>query len=183
MRRLPVIACAVAVLAAGCGNEQSTPPDVSKPVHPAGSVPFESQGITFATPGGWHARGGTAPLVATVQSGPAQIAVWRYPRSEPLPKTGAQLTQARDLILQAAKARDQTFKEARATITKVDGHPTIEIRGTETISGQARTVRSTHVYAFGAEDVVDAFAPADVFGQVDREAFVPIVKSLRLASP
>jgi hypothetical protein len=185
MRRLPPIACAAAVLAAGCGNEQSTPPDVSKPVRPVGSAAtsFGTQGVRFATPGGWHVRAGAAPLVATVQSGPAQIAVWRYPRTEPLPKTSAELTQARDLLLQAAKARDQTFKETRTAITKVDGHPTIEIRGTETISGQARTVRSTHVYAFGAEVVVDAFAPADVFGQVDREAFVPIVKSLRLASP
>jgi hypothetical protein len=183
MRRLSPIACAVAVLAAGCGNDQSTPPDATAPVHPAGSVPFESQGIAFATPGGWHARDGAAPLVATVQSGPAQIAIWRYPRTEPLPKTGAQLTQARDLLLQAAKARDQTFKEAKTVITKVDGHPAIQIRGTETIAGQARTVRSTHVYALGAEVVVDAFAPAAVFGQVDREAFVPVVQSLRLASP
>ena len=183
MRRVPVIACAVAILAVGCGNEQSTPPDASRPVHPAGSAPFESQGIAFATPGGWHARGGAAPLVATVQSGPAQIAVWRYARTEPLPTTGAQLTQARDLLLQAAKARDQTFKEAKTVITKVDGHPAGQIRGTETVSGQGRTVRSTHVYAFGAEIVIDAFAPADVFGQVDREAFMPVVKSLRLASP
>jgi hypothetical protein len=183
MRRLTLIGCALAVLAAGCGNEQSTPPDVSKPVHPAGSVPFKSQGIAFATPGGWHARPGASPLVATVQSGPAQIAVWRYPRTEPLPTTSAQLTQARDLLLQAAKARDQTFKEARTAITKVDGHPAIQIRATETVSGRGRTVRSTHVYAFGAEIVIDAFAPADVFGQVDREAFVPVVKSLRLASP
>ena len=44
-------------------------------------------------------------------------------------------------------------------------------------------MRSTHVYAFGAEVVIDAFAPPEVFGQVDREAFVPVVRSLRLASP
>lgn len=183
MRRLRPIACAVAILAAGCGNQQSTPPDVSQPAHPQGSVPFASQGIAFATPGGWHARGGAAPLVATVQSGPAQIAVWRYPRTEPLPKTRAQLTQARDLLIQAAKARDQTFQAATTAIRKVDGHPAIQIRGTETIAGQARTVRSTHVYAAGAEVVVDAFAPAAVFAQVDREAFVPVVRSLRVASP
>jgi hypothetical protein len=100
-----------------------------------------------------------------------------------LPRTAAQLTQARDLLIQAAKARDQTFKDARSAITKVDGHPAIQIRGTETVSGRPRSVRSTHVYAFGAEYVVDAFAPAAVFGQVDREAFLPVVRSLRVRAP
>jgi len=182
MRRLPLLAC---VLLAGCGNEQGEPPDIAVPARPAGTtqVAFDAQGVRFAAPGGWHVQAGQAPLVATIQSGTAQIAVWRYPRTEPLPKSGAQLTQARDLLVQAAKARDQTFKDAKTAITKLDGHPAIQLRGTETVSGQARTVRSTHVYAFGAEVVVDAFAPAAVFGQVDREAFRPLVSSLRLRAP
>jgi hypothetical protein len=118
-----------------------------------------------------------------VQSGPAQIAVWRYPRTEPLPATKAQLTQARDLLLEAARARDQTFKESKASITKVGGHPAIQVRGTETVGGQPRSVRSTHVYAYGGEVVLDAFAPANVFGQADRDAFRPVVRSLRLQAP
>ena len=119
-----LIAC---VLLAGCGNEQQRPPDVSTVARPSGTTPvaFATQGIRFQAPGGWHVQNGQAPLVATVQSGPAQIAVWRYPRTEPLPATKAQLTQARDLLLQAAKARDQTFKESRTAITKVGGHPAI----------------------------------------------------------
>jgi hypothetical protein len=185
MRRLPFVACAAAVLAAGCGNQQSAPPDASTPVRPAGSTPaaFDTQGVSFAVPGGWHMTPGPAPLVATVQSGTALITVWRYPRTEPLPKTGAQLTQARDLLLQAAKARDQTFQAAKTAITKLGAHPAIQVRATETISGHARTVRSTHVYAFGAEVVVDAFAPADVFRRVDHDAFGPLLRSLRLHSP
>ena len=182
MRRLLLGAC---VLLAGCGNEQARPPDISAPAHPAGATPvsFAPQGIRLAAPGGWKVQPGQAPLVATIQSGPAQIAIWRYPRTEPLPKTAAQLAQARDLLLQAARARDSTFKESRTTITKVGGHPAIQVRGTETLAGQPRNVRSTHVYAFGGEVVVDAFAPAGVFGQVDREAFRPLVKSLRLQAP
>jgi hypothetical protein len=185
MRRVSSLACAAAVFAAGCGNQQSEPPDASVPARPAGTTPaaFATQGVSFAAPGGWHVQAGQAPLVATVQSGTAQIAIWRYPRTEPLPKTQEQLTQARDLLLQSAKARDQTFKEAKTTITKLGGHPAIQVRGTETVSGQARTVRSTHVYAFGAEIVVDAYAPADVFGRVDQEAFRPLVLSLSLRAP
>jgi hypothetical protein len=186
MRRASSLACAAAaIMACGCGNQQSEPPDVSAPVHPVGTTPasFDNQGVRFGVPGGWHLRGGAAPLVATVQSGTATIAVWRYPRTEPLPKTKAQLTQARDLLLQTAKARDQTFKEVKTAITKLGSHPAIQVRGTETISGQARSVRSTHVYAFGAEIVVDAFAPAAVFGRVDSEVFRPLLRSLRLRSP
>jgi hypothetical protein len=44
-------------------------------------------------------------------------------------------------------------------------------------------VRSTHVYAYGGEVVVDAFAPANVFGRADRDAFRPLVRSLRLRGP
>jgi hypothetical protein len=183
MRRLPLLACLL--LAAGCGNRQAEPPDMSVAAQPAGTTPvsFASQGIGLASPGGWKVQPGEAPLIATIQSGTAQIAIWRYPRTEPLPASGAQLTQARDLLLQAARARDPTFKESGTTITKVGGHPAIQVRGTETLAGQPRTVRSTHVYAFGGEVVVDAFAPANVFGQVDRDAFRPLVKSLRLRAP
>ena len=183
MRRpLLLTAC---VLLAGCGNAQQQPPDVSTVARPSGTTPiaFDAQGIRFAAPGGWHVRDGQAPLVATVQSGPAQIAVWRYPRTEPLPATKAQLTQARDLLLQAAKARDATFKADRTAITKVGGHPAVQVRGTETVAGQPRSVRSTHVYAGGGEVVVDAFAPANVFGQADRDAFRPLVRSLEVQAP
>jgi len=181
-RRLPLACC---LLLAGCGNTQQRPPDLAVPAPPSGATPlsFDAQGVRLAAPGGWHVQAGQPPLVATIQSGPAQIAIWRYPRTEPLPKTGSQLSQARDLLLQAARARDQTFKEARTAITRLDGHPAIEVRGTETVGGRPQAVRSTHVYAFGAEVVVDAFAPANVFGQVDRDAFRPLARSLRLQAP
>lgn len=183
MRRcLPLIAC---LLLAGCGNQQQRPPTVGPPAQPNGTaaVAFDKDGVRFAAPGGWHVQAGAAPLVATVQSGSALIAVWRYPRTEPLPATHGQLVQARDLLLAAAKARDASFVALKSAITKLGVHPAIQVRGTETVSGLPRTVRSTHVYAFGAEVVVDAYAPASVFGRVDRQAFVPLVRSLKLRAP
>jgi hypothetical protein len=186
MRRELSLICAASVLAAGCGNQQSDPPDVTTPVRPVGSAPafFDAQGVRIDVPGGWKVRSADSPpLVATVQSGTASVAVWRYPRTEKLPRTKAQLAQARDLLLAAARARDATFKQGNVAIRKSRGHPAIEVRGTETVSGQARTVRSLHVYAFGAEVVVDAFAPADVFARVDREAFRPLLRSVRVRAP
>jgi hypothetical protein len=179
VRRLTILAC---LALAGCGNHQQRPPVVGPPAQPTGTTPvaFDRAGVRFAAPGGWHVQAGTAPLVATVQSGTALVAIWRYPRTEPLPASHAQLTQARDLLLQAAKARDATFKPLKSAITKLGSHPAIQVRGTETVSGRPRMVRSTHVYAFGAEVVVDAYAPDDVFGRVDRSAFLPLVRSLKL---
>jgi hypothetical protein len=182
VRRLTLLVC---LAVAGCGNQQQRPPVVGAPAQPNGTTPvaFDRDGVRFAAPGGWHVQPGTAPLVATVQSGTAMIAVWRYPRTEPLPASREQLTQARDLLLQAAKARDATFKPLTSALTRLGSHPAIQVRGTETISGQPRTVRSTHVYAFGAEVVVDAYAPANVFGRIDRAAFAPLVRSLKLRAP
>lgn len=185
MRRELSLICAASVLAAGCGNQQSAAPDVTTPAQATGRTPayFDRQGVRFSAPGGWHLRAGAAPLVATVQSGTASIAVWRYPRAETLPGTRAELAQARDTLLAAARARDTTFRQATVAITRIGTHPAIQVRGTETVSGQPRTVRSTHVYAFGAEVVVDAFAPADVFRRVDRDAFGPLLRSLRVRAP
>ncbi len=41
-------------------------------------------------------------------------------------------------------------------------------------------VRSTHVYAEGAEIVVDAFAPEKDFRRVDEQVFRPLLKSLKI---
>jgi hypothetical protein len=185
MRRELFPICLAALVAGGCGNQQSRPPDVANPDPPIGHTVawFDKQGVRFSAPGGWHLQPGAAPLVATVQSGTASIAVWRYPRTESLPRGKAALGQARDLLLAAAHARDATFKETKVAITKVHGRPAIQVRGTETVSGQPRIVRSTHVYALGAEVVVDAFAPAGVFPRVDRDVFGPLLRSLHVVTP
>lgn len=172
----------VVVLLAGCGNARTPVPDVTSTAAPGQSRPaaFPRQGVRFLAPSAWRLVPGTAPLVATVVSGRAQIAIWRYPRSEPLPRTRAQLAAARTALLGAARQRDPTFRARATRIARIGGAPAVVVRGSETVAGQPRVVRSTHVYADGAEVVVDAFAPAALFPRVDRAVFAPLAASLRV---
>jgi hypothetical protein len=58
----------------------------------------------------------------------------------------------------------------------------VQLRGTETIVGRPRMVRSTHVYTKNSEVVVDAFAPEQDFRRVDAQVFRPLLKSLKIGS-
>lgn len=184
MRLVPVLTAAALVLA-GCGNERTPAPDVKTPGPPIGTTQarYPEHGIAFKAPGGWRLAPGSEPLVATVQTGQATIAVWRYPRTEPLPRSQTHLAAARDALIAAAQARDASFKPIKTAVTEVDGAPAVQVRATETIDGQPRTVRSTHVYKRGAEVVVDAYAPEKDFRRVDAQAFRPMLRSLRITAP
>jgi hypothetical protein len=187
--RSSVLAVAAASLAlAGCGNERTPTPDTARPLAPQGTalVRYPEAGVRFATPGRWDRAGGQAPLVATVTSGRATIAVWRFPRAEPLPGSAEDLRRARRTLLAAARARDPSFRlhpTHAVTRRRVGGLRALEVRGTGTVEGQERAVRSLHVYGFGGEVVVDALAPPAQFGRVDREVFGPLLRSVRLSAP
>lgn len=185
----PTIA-AVVVLAlttlAGCGNDRQVPPDVATPGPAFGSeaASYPGAGLTLPrVPAGWARIAGQAPAVVTIATGEAAVGIFRYPRTEPLPVTKAQLDAAVTQLVAAAKARDPTFTEIKRARTTVDGRPAVTVRGTETIDGQPRTVRTTHIYAFGAETVIDAFAPAKDFRRVDAEVFRPLVAAARISRP
>lgn len=185
-RTLPASALlAFALLAAGCGNDRTSPPDVMTPGPPLGSNTerYDAAGIGFEAPAGWSLQPGAPPLVATLATGRASISIFRYPRTEPLPTTPAALDVAAEALAAAARTRDPTFAELKRDRLRVDGRPAVVVRGTETVGGQPRTVRSTHIYGFGGEVVVDAIAPAADFKRVDAEAFRPLVRSLRLRKP
>ena len=184
MRRLSPIFLATLALAA-CGNDKTKPPDVTTVGQPTGSTPanYPAAGLRFEAPAGWNLDPGKAPMVAVVQTGRATVGVWRYPRAEPLPKTKEELAAARDALLAAAKARDPTFSPIKSAVTKVNEQHAVQIRGNETIDGQRRTVRSTHIYAGGAEIVIDAVAPATEFRRIDAQIFRPMLRSLRISRP
>ena len=176
---------AAALTLAACGRERIEPPDTVHPATPTGKAPeaFPQAGLFLDRPGNWPFRAGRPPLVASATSGTATVALWRYLRSEPLPRSQAALNTAQDALEQAVKARDPSFVLEKGTNVKVDGAPGVELLGTETIGGRKLRVRSTHVYAKGAEVVLDAYAPVEEFARVDGEVFTPIGDSLKIDPP
>ena len=174
------------MLLAGCGNPVTKPPEIRAADAPAGTrvVNLPAVGVKFTAPFNWPDLSSLDPaMVAGIQNKRATIAIWRYPRSEPLPTTGAALKEVQGLLVERVKRRDPTFKLEQASRPRRGGKPTIELLGRQTIAGLPFRVRSAHVFAFGAEIVVDAFAPPEEFERVDRTVFEPFMKSLRLAKP
>ncbi|MCW2959477.1 MAG: hypothetical protein JWP18_2280 [Solirubrobacterales bacterium] len=180
-------AATIALLAlGGCGNSRQPAPDVATPGPAFGSdtARYPRAGLTLRrVPAGWARIAGEAPAVVTIATGQATIGIFRYPRTEPLPATKEQLDAAATALVAAAKARDPTFKEIKRARLKVDGQPAVQVRGTGTIDGQPRTVRTTHIYAFGGETVIDAFAPEKDFRRVDSQVFRPLLATAKVAAP
>jgi hypothetical protein len=180
---LPVAAALVAAgLLAGCGNSATKPPNVAKPLPANTFVPaaFPTQGVSFQRPSSWTYTPGKAPLLATMTSSSATIAIWRYPRTAQLPTTAPELAAARDELVKAARLRDPTFKVSKAKGTRAAHHPAVVIVADETVAGRPRRVRSTHVYGDGGEVVVDAFAPPADFPKLQDSIFRLVVRSLRV---
>jgi hypothetical protein len=173
------------VLLAGCGDSRTRPPDLTR-IEPTGGVKpvdYLHGALRFNAPDNWAIESGTAPLVVTLGSGPAVIAIWRYPRSpsQPLPGTVPALEQARSALVAAAHARDPSFRIISSAVVALAGTVGVELDALETVRGQVRRVRSAHLYLGGAEIVVDEFAPEDLFHGVDGTVFSPLLHSVRLA--
>jgi len=181
VRRLAGIAVTAAVLA-GCGEARTRPPDVGRPADPRGSqtVALAGAGASFTGPANWRPVPSQPPLEGGLRSGTATVAVWRYPRSEPLPADRDELEQARTRLLERVRQRNPTFVVRTSELTRLGGASGILLTGRQTVGGRSYDVRSAHLFKAGAEVVVDAYArPAD-FARVDRAAFQPLMRSLRL---
>lgn len=168
----------------GCGHSHTPAPGLShiQPAVGVKPVDYLDDTLHFNAPEGWVIQTGPAPLVVTLGSGPALIAIWRYPRSpsQPLPGDIPALQAARIALLGAAGARDRTFRAVSSAIVVLGGAPGVELDALETIRGHVRRVRSTHLYENGAELVIDEYAPEALFHGVDRAVFSPLLHSVRL---
>jgi hypothetical protein len=183
--RALLLAVVAATVVAGCGNDRVPAPDVATPGPPIGhfDVSYPKFGIEFVAPKGWHVTEGSGTLVTTVQTGQATIAIWRYPREEPLPATAAALRRARRELIAAAKRRDKTFKVGTSRFLRIRHAPAIQLVGRENVGRSRYRVRSTHVFAHAAEIVVDSYAPPKYFPRVDKTVFKPLLKSLKVSKP
>jgi hypothetical protein len=179
------LATSAALLASGCGAERVDAPDPARPYSTEGPAQraFPTAGVSFQAPADWRFDVGRAPLVASTSSGTATIAIWRYPRTEPLPRDDSALEQADGALRQAAKTRDQSFRVQRSRRVNVDGARGIQLVGTERVAGRERQVRSTHLYAQGAEYVVDTYSASRDFAVIDRTIFQPLIRSLKIDPP
>ncbi|MEA2222680.1 MAG: hypothetical protein QOH83_1056 [Solirubrobacteraceae bacterium] len=181
-------AAALAVLPAGCGNDPTPLPDVGAIPAPDGFRParFDAQGVRFRAPTNWRVTPGEGTQLATIAIGDAQVGIWRYPRTEPLPETQAQLDAARDALVAQIKSRDPTFKIKSMRLIMKPGIRAVQVLGVGTNltnSKARRSMRSLHAYGRGAEVVMDAFAPPDDFRRVDKQTFGPMTRSLKLRKP
>ncbi|HWC28111.1 MAG TPA: hypothetical protein VG474_16090 [Solirubrobacteraceae bacterium] len=190
MRRalVPLAAVVLAALAAGCGNDRTAVPDLSLVPAPRDfrQEYFDAHGVRFRVPTNWRVVPADEPQLATVAIGDAQVGVWRYPRSEPLPETRAQLHAARQALVAQIESRDPTFKLTSTRLIVKRGIRAVEVVGIGTnLTNQRvqRSMRSLHAYGHGAEVVMDAFAPPKEFARVDEQVFAPMTRSLQLRRP
>lgn len=188
MRAAPptaVISLTLAALVAGCGNERQRAPDATGTQKPAKAtrVAYPAGGVSLAAPRNWYRVPGDRPLVAYIVSGRAVVAVWRYPRKEPLPAAKSELEQAQANLSDAAHARDRSVRIESTKLVNVNGVKGIQLVATEHITGLLRRVRSTHLFDRKAEIVIDAYAPPGEFARVDGSVFQPLLRSLRLRAP
>lgn len=182
MRR-PLALLALASLAGAataCGNEPTPAPDVDRPRLPRRFMDQDIAGVRYRLPTDWERTAAPRPGVEATTSGRAVVALWRYPRTEPLPRTDAELATARRELVKAARARDRTLRVAAARPTRIGGAPAVVLTGEGTIRGRRVRLRSTHVYAEGAEVVLDAYAPPADFPRLDARVFEPMARSVRV---
>lgn len=190
MRRAPthLVAAGLALTLAACGNDRTPPPDLSLVPAPKAfrTVFYDAAGVRFRAPTNWRVQPEREPHLATVAIGSAQVAVWRYPRSEPLPRTRSQLDAARRALVAQIQSRDATFELTSTRLVVKPGLRAVEVVGSGTNltnSNVRRSMRSLHAYGHGAEVVLDAFAPPKEFARIDEQAFAPMARSLQLRKP
>ena len=181
----PSTILAAALLLAGCGTEIAKPPQAVVPEDPTvmHEIRLKPAGVVFDAPLNWKPIATQGARAGGVQSRTATVAIWRYPRGEPLPADRTALKEVEGLLIDRVKRRDPGFQLRSSELTRRGGARAIELVGRQTIAGLPYDVRSSHVFKDGAEVVVDAYARPQDFARVDASVFVPLLRSLKLKEP
>jgi hypothetical protein len=171
---------AISTLAAGCGTQPLTPPDPLQVREPGRPVHLRDPrtGLRFEAPLNWVKRIRANPGIFRIASGSADVSGWAYPRAQRLPSTHAQLVAARAALVRQAEQRNRSFKLTSSAITKLQGSPAIELRGTQNILGRPVETHSVHVFR-GGEYVFEALAPPSSFAIADQKVLAPLLRSLQ----
>jgi hypothetical protein len=188
-----LVLCCSLLPVGGCGNSRTPVPDLSQPVQPSSFRTLRYSGSTtalglkrswsieFGAPSNWSIVQRKPPVVTVVTSGDAVVALWRYGRKAPVPAGAEAYARARQQLIDVAHMRDRLLQLISAKTVRVSGDPGIELDALETVGGQRRRVRSTHMFVPGGELVLDEYAPLSVFHTVDDAVFSPLKRSLRLS--
>jgi hypothetical protein len=174
----------VTALLAACGYSRTPAPGLEKPAQPQSfySLSVPAAGVTLQAPRNWTRIDQAAPLVLTLSSGSAVVALWRYVRAQPLPRGRARMAAATQALIAAVQSRQPAVQVVRARVVHLNGVRGVEVNAVERIKGQLRRVRSTHLYAGQQELVLEEYAPVDVFHSVDHAVFSPLRRSLRVTA-
>jgi hypothetical protein len=181
--RAPVpAALACACLLAACGAEKTQLPDPN--AAPTGAVQelrFPKAGLSLELRRPLQVTRRQAPEVFrfSLPSG-ALISALAYSRTEPVPKTRAQLRDARRRLLAATRSRDPSFTLEAARLVTVAGVRGVEVTGTQSLSGGRLDTRSVHLYKGSAEYVFELIAARKDFAEADRTVFSPMLSTVRL---
>jgi hypothetical protein len=179
VRRAAVPLVLAAVLT-GCGNSRTPVPDVTTPDAPQGARDVKLKGVRFKAPVNWADLQPQGARAGGIQSKTATMAVWRYPRTEPLPAGRRALEEVRGLLVGRIKQRDASFVVTSQRTTRLAGARAIVVTGKASIAGLPFRIRSTHLFKDGTETVVDAYARPQDFKRVDTTVFEPVLSTLRL---
>jgi len=180
-RALLLVACSACLLAA-CGTERTVLPDPNAP--PTGAsreIDFPRAGVSVRLRRPIDVTRRPAPAVFrfSLPSG-AVVSALAYPRDEPVPRSQADLRQARTRLVRAARSRDPRFRLQSARVVRVSGAPGVEVVGTQTLSGGRLQIRSVHLFKGSAEYVFELIGTRKAFGAADRTVFGPMLRTLEL---
>jgi len=180
--RCALTCLAAAVVLSGCGNDRTPPREIGVIRAPGDLKTVRFSELSLKEPERWLKSAGEGRRLVTFSAGQAQIAIWRYPRTEPLPETRDQLHATRKALIAQVQARDPTFKLTSSRLIHRRDLRAVELVGVGTNQGVQRSIRSLHGYGNKVEVVIDAFAPTQDFPRVDHQTFRRVLGSAKLTA-